>query len=139
MRLYETTRLYLNWHAAHDNELLSTLHEKAVEFVAQNSLNLIGLFDADAHAGRVHGRLDEAFLALVAANENRVQKQFLAQSRAVWSVVHYTATTRETGSYRTSTSGLLWRSTTCDGKLRRHRAESSECRIAVKYGASVLA
>lgn len=38
---------------------------------------------------------------------------------------------------RTSTSGLLCRSTTCDEKLVRHMAAFNVCRTAVKYGFNV--
>jgi len=40
---------------------------------------------------------------------------------------------------RTSTSGLLCRSTTCDGKFCRQSAPSKVARMAFKYGAKVFA
>lgn len=39
---------------------------------------------------------------------------------------------------RTSTSGLLWPSTTCDEKFVRHIAAVSVCRTAFKYGSNAL-
>ena len=64
----------------HDNKLVRTLHKEAGELVAENLLDLIGLFDHDAHPHRVHGWLNSALLPLASANGNGVQKEFLAST-----------------------------------------------------------
>ena len=47
------------------NEALRALHHESGKLVAQYPLNLVGLFDLDAYAHRVDGRLDENALILV--------------------------------------------------------------------------
>lgn len=65
-------------YSSHDNELLGSLHQKTSEFVTQNDFNFIGLLDTNTHAGRIDGRFNQAFLVLIAADQNRIQNQFFA-------------------------------------------------------------
>jgi hypothetical protein len=44
---------YLNSFASHDDELLSSLHQKQSEFMTQDFFKLIGLFDFNRYPDRV--------------------------------------------------------------------------------------
>lgn len=59
--------------ASHDDELLSTLHQEAGEFVAQNFFDFVSLFNFNGHSDRVNGRLDQASLILTSGNNHLVQ------------------------------------------------------------------
>ena len=48
--------------------------------MAQDGLDLVGLLDADADAGRVDRGLDQTLLGLIARDLDRIQQQFLAET-----------------------------------------------------------
>ena len=58
-------RRYLDGFSPQHDETLGTLHQKSGELVAEDTLNLIRLFDLDADTDRVHGRFDEHPLIFV--------------------------------------------------------------------------
>ena len=70
---------YLDGLSSHDDKLVSSLAEKASEFVTQHLFNLVGLLDHDTHAYRIDRGLDFALFFLVATNSNRVENKFLTR------------------------------------------------------------
>ena len=52
--------------------MLGSHHHKPHEFVAEQLLNLIGLFDGDADADGIDGALDQHSLLFIPTDDHRV-------------------------------------------------------------------
>jgi len=61
--------------AAKNNEVLSTLRQKAEEAAGEHNVEVVRLFDLDGDAHRVHGALDEHLLLIAARNHDGIQEE----------------------------------------------------------------
>jgi hypothetical protein len=72
--------MHLDGFSPQHNETLSALHQESRELVAENTLNLICLFDLDTNTDRVHRRFDEHPLVFVSGYCQRVEKHLFGAS-----------------------------------------------------------
>lgn len=77
---------YLDRFPPQDEKALCPLLQKPRELVDQDALNLVGLFDLDANAHGVDGRLDQDALVLVAGDGQGGQQDFGRTARLDFSV-----------------------------------------------------
>lgn len=65
------------------NEALCTLHHETSELMAQNSFNLVCLFDLDTESDGVYRGFDEHSLVFISGDDERVQEDLLRPA-VVW-------------------------------------------------------
>lgn len=75
-----TSERHLDGFSPQHNETLSALHQESREFVAENTLNFICLFDLDANTDRVHRRFNEHSLIFVSGYCQWVEKHLFGTS-----------------------------------------------------------
>lgn len=63
-----------------NNKSLRSLHKEASEFVRQDALDLIGLFNLDRETNAVDTRLNEHLFVFVASNDERRQQHLFGCS-----------------------------------------------------------
>jgi len=68
--------LYLNRLPSQNNEILSTHHHEAHEFVTQDAFNFICLLDSYAYPYGIDWCFNKNFLLFISTDDNRSQKQF---------------------------------------------------------------
>jgi hypothetical protein len=62
--------------SSENDEILGSHHHEASKFVTQDAFDVVLLLDLDAHASRIHGRLDEDLLLLIAGDNKWVEENF---------------------------------------------------------------
>lgn len=117
------------------------------------------LLDSDADSDRVDGALNQDFLLVISADDHRLEEQLFTtsgsernthnplrshyyESTGGWSWIAdfmhcWLLFTAPKSTHRTSTSGLLCLSTTCEEKFSRQRAACKVARTALRYGRKV--
>ena len=62
------------------NKVLGPHHHEASEFMTQNPLNVIRLFNLDGESEGIDGGLNQDLFILVAGNDNGLENDFLGRS-----------------------------------------------------------
>lgn len=62
--------------SSENDEILGSHHHEASEFMTQDAFNVILLLDLDAHTNRIHRRLDENLLLLIAGDDEWIEEDF---------------------------------------------------------------
>lgn len=130
--------------SSHNRKFLCSLHHKTSKSLSNDSFHMILLLDFNIYADAVDTRFYQDLLFLASGDGNWIQHHTFGAPAPTY---QHTFTVQADGednnnnnnkTYGISTSGLLCRSTVCDGKFRRHRAASRVVRTASRYGLSVF-